>query len=285
MYKVRVVLLLCLFFICDSIVPMKSYAASYQKGDIMLKLNNSFLIYSNQGMPFVKNERTYIPLRMINEIMGAEIEWLSNEKKVRIFSGADKVIVLKVNSKIAQINGVEVILDNPPLVVNQTTFVPLRFVSEYLGIGITYNSKLKLVKLESEKFFSAEKQKMIDDVDPDFYDSEFNGELLPVAVEIVDDQNNLTTINVKVLNTSSITLAPTQLHRNSITILSDGRVGFDGTRGMTSTLGPTGLNKEELKQHEVHEDKIITFGELKGGDYKGQIYVFVNYFKTKAGSM
>ena len=32
--------------------------------------------------PFIKNDRTFVPLRFIGEALGADVEWIAGERKI-----------------------------------------------------------------------------------------------------------------------------------------------------------------------------------------------------------
>ena len=57
-------------------------------------------------------------------------------------------IKLKIGSKIAVVNGREVEMDVAPLILENRTFVPVRFVSEVLGFQVNWNEKDREVTIE-----------------------------------------------------------------------------------------------------------------------------------------
>jgi hypothetical protein len=52
-----------------------------------------------------------------------------------------------VSSKTADLFGKAYALDSPPEIVNNTTFVPLRFISENFGATVTWDDKLQIVRI------------------------------------------------------------------------------------------------------------------------------------------
>lgn len=84
--------------------------------------------------PFIDESvnRTYVPVRFVSEALGADVEWVGDEQKVKI-TKADKLITLTINNKEAYVNDSVLVLEAPPVIVNDRTMVPLRFVSEALG--------------------------------------------------------------------------------------------------------------------------------------------------------
>ncbi|WP_420910194.1 copper amine oxidase N-terminal domain-containing protein, partial [Lysinibacillus fusiformis] len=57
---------------------------------------------------------------------------------------------MKVNSYKAIFNGKETFLDNPPTIMNSTTMVPVRFVSESLKLPVEWDSTLRVLNIITE---------------------------------------------------------------------------------------------------------------------------------------
>ena len=60
----------------------------------------------------------------------------------------DKKIVLKIDSNIARVNGIEKGLDAPATILNNRTLVPLRFVAEELGCKVIWDEENREVTIE-----------------------------------------------------------------------------------------------------------------------------------------
>ena len=95
--------------------------------------------------PFINNGRTLVPVRVIAENLGAQVEWLERDNSVTIFKEGT-TIRLVLNSKVAVVNGVITQLDVAPIATTGRTFLPVRFVSEYLGAEVEWQeSSFKVV--------------------------------------------------------------------------------------------------------------------------------------------
>ncbi len=82
--------------------------------------------------------RVMIPLRGVLERLGADrIAWEPANQRVSVSSPAGD-IRLHIGDRVATVDGRSVPLDVPPLIVNNTTMVPLRFVSENLGARVDW---------------------------------------------------------------------------------------------------------------------------------------------------
>ena len=88
--------------------------------------------------PFVANNRTFIPVRMVAEVLGCEVEWKGTTVEI---TGGGKTIVLYVNSTVYTVNGVEYSMDTPTTIVKDRTVVPIRFVAEAMGYNVEFHDE------------------------------------------------------------------------------------------------------------------------------------------------
>lgn len=93
---------------------------------------------------FIRDNRTYVPLRMVSQLLGYEVLWQERGKMVTV-RGDDRELVLAPGSKTATVNGIPRLLDAPATMVNSRTFVPLRFVAETFGKKVDYLASSSLV--------------------------------------------------------------------------------------------------------------------------------------------
>lgn len=102
---------------------------------------------------------TFVPMRAIFERYGAQIVWVNETKTASVYKG-DIVIAMQIDNTIATkqnfkvenseyvfYNYQEIKLAAPPLLINGTTMVPLRFVSEAFGATVTWDAKTKTVNI------------------------------------------------------------------------------------------------------------------------------------------
>lgn len=94
--------------------------------------------------PRIVDGRTLVPLRKFAESLGCAVEWDPVDRQV-VFVQGTKVMVLGVGRTSATIDGREVGLDVPPVIVNGRTLVPLRFVSEAVDAQVGYHAESKMV--------------------------------------------------------------------------------------------------------------------------------------------
>lgn len=94
--------------------------------------------------PFAKYGVTLVPVRGVFESFDAKVEWLPATKTVKVTKGND-LIILKINSKTATVNGKSVQLLQPAQITGGRTMIPLRFISENIGYNVQYISKTKKI--------------------------------------------------------------------------------------------------------------------------------------------
>ncbi len=97
--------------------------------------------------PFIEEDRTFVPLRFIAESFQAKVDWNAQIKKIDITLEhplIKKKIELKINSKIAYINGKETTLEVPPFIIPPgRTVVPLRFIAESFDSKVDWEPLVK----------------------------------------------------------------------------------------------------------------------------------------------
>lgn len=103
---------------------------------------------------FIKNDRTLVPIRVIAEELDAEVTWDNDKREVNI-SKEDMHVVLPIDSRLIEYTiDAETsynLSDVAPLIKEGRTFVPIRLVSNALGIGIEWDNDKRIVYIDSSK--------------------------------------------------------------------------------------------------------------------------------------
>ncbi|MEF9958620.1 MAG: family 10 glycosylhydrolase [Niameybacter sp.] len=97
--------------------------------------------------PFIEEGTTLVPLRIISENLGADVDWEGESRSIIIQQG-ESMIALTVDSTKAMVNGQTQSLLVAPKTVNGTTMVPIRFISENLGALVDWDSVNKIITIE-----------------------------------------------------------------------------------------------------------------------------------------
>ncbi|WP_339217236.1 stalk domain-containing protein [Paenibacillus sp. FSL W7-1332] len=100
--------------------------------------------------PFIASSRTYVPFRFVSERLGSKVGWNQSKQEVTI-SKDNTTIRWKVNDKKAIVNGRTVSFDAPLLLKKNSSFIPVRFVSELLGSPVEYMANPKTVLIFEQK--------------------------------------------------------------------------------------------------------------------------------------
>lgn len=98
--------------------------------------------------PIQMNGRTLVPMRAIFEALGATVQYNSATRGIMAMRGTTGVDLM-IGSRNAKVNQQSVRLEQAPLVVNGSTLVPLRFVSEALGAKVDWSPQARLVSITS----------------------------------------------------------------------------------------------------------------------------------------
>lgn len=102
--------------------------------------------YSLDQPPIAKNNRTLVPIRIVTEALGGQVEWHSNEQSITIQYNNHQ-IELKLNSTNVIVDGEQTVIDVPPQVVKNRTLVPIRFISEAFDMIVDYDSNTQCISI------------------------------------------------------------------------------------------------------------------------------------------
>lgn len=94
------------------------------------------------------NNSVMIPIRVVSEELGYKVDWNQKTRTVMI-NDSSTSITLVVDQNTATVNGEEKNLLTPVTVINQTTFVPLRFVGESMRLVVDWDDQSNSVYLYS----------------------------------------------------------------------------------------------------------------------------------------
>ena len=101
--------------------------------------------------PFIKDGRTFVPVRYVAEPFGAQVIWNGTERKVTLIH--KKFIELWIGNPQATVDGTAIYIDPTntsvmPFIIEGRTLLPLRFVSEAFGATVNWDSITKKVTIE-----------------------------------------------------------------------------------------------------------------------------------------
>lgn len=109
--------------------------------------------------PYIKEGRTFVPIREITEKLGADVKWNGKDKSIKITLNGDVINMQIDNSKVT-VNDKKIELDHaqaPQLALyskprkETKTMVPLRFISETFGYNVDWNNDKVRAEISTEK--------------------------------------------------------------------------------------------------------------------------------------
>ncbi|MCK5848134.1 MAG: hypothetical protein KAH01_02920 [Caldisericia bacterium] len=126
-------------------IPFKNFLITV----ITLQIGNSTAyvngeIHSLDAEPFINEGRTMVPLRFISESFKAKVLWNNTIQEITILDNGVKII-LKIGSRDMFVNQKKILLDSPPLIQKNRTFVPIRAISEALHAVIEWDAVEQIV--------------------------------------------------------------------------------------------------------------------------------------------
>jgi hypothetical protein len=140
----------------SQLVRLRTNVLSSSMISIQLKIGESIAYVNGKSMTmdapsFINQGRTMVPIRFISESFGAQVLWNDRDQSVTI-SQKDIRLTLWIGKTQAVVEkkGIRknITLDAAPRIVQNRTFVPLRFVAEGFEARIKWNPLYQLINIE-----------------------------------------------------------------------------------------------------------------------------------------
>ena len=113
--------------------------------DITISLNDELMMLEEPAV--IVEGRTLIPVKFIFEPLGLDVTW-NGETRTATGSKEGLKIDMDIDSTIAYVNGQPVELDVAATIINDRTYVPLRFVAESTGAIVTWHGETRHIGIE-----------------------------------------------------------------------------------------------------------------------------------------
>lgn len=99
--------------------------------------------------PYIKEERTLVPLRLISENLGIKVDWDNTNRQVVLKkSGGD--ILLPIQKDYYLVNGQKVSTEISGEIKNDRTFVPVRLIAELFDRNVGWDNNTKTVLINDK---------------------------------------------------------------------------------------------------------------------------------------
>nr|WP_207732253.1 copper amine oxidase N-terminal domain-containing protein [Heliobacterium chlorum] len=122
--------------------------AIFKIGDT--KLNLGGVESTMDVAPYIKNDRTYLPVRFVAQAVGvseSNIMFNADSQSVVIIKG-DRVVKMTINSPMMTVNGVTIQMDTVPEIVEPgRVMLPVGWVAQALGISAKWDGATQTVTL------------------------------------------------------------------------------------------------------------------------------------------
>lgn len=115
-------------------------ASASSSQPIRIYVDGNQVSFPDQQPYLDQNSRTLVPVRFISEALGAEVKWDDKKQEVTVKDEAvPSTIKLWIGKKNYTVNGQTKTMDTEAVLTKQyRTMVPMRFISEGLGLKVDY---------------------------------------------------------------------------------------------------------------------------------------------------
>ncbi|MGB4231931.1 MAG: glucosaminidase domain-containing protein [bacterium] len=141
------VIFLLVFFLFQCFLPRGAKA-----GELKLVIDGRRI--EAEPAPFLEGGRTLVPVRLVSEELGADVDWDEVNRTVHIKKGGREVL-LRIDSRLVaykqQGERVYGLSDVAPRIRDGRTFVPVRLVSNALGVAVDWEAASRTVVVDSRQ--------------------------------------------------------------------------------------------------------------------------------------
>lgn len=129
---------------------------------LVLQINNPMMSVNGEEAevdpgfgttPVISEGRTLVPVRAIVEAMGGNVDWNADNQTATLSYG-DNEISLTVGSTTAELNHESRVIDTAPVIINNRTMLPIRFIAEGFGFDTDWDADSKTITITGESITS-----------------------------------------------------------------------------------------------------------------------------------
>lgn len=232
MNKKIFLILVMLFLICTS-----TFAATAK-----VQINGNVIDFTDSNGAKVDaqiiNSRTMVPLRKIFEVLNCTVDWNGDTKTVTVTKDNTTLILQidnKVAKKIVNNNETKITLDTAPIIYNNRTLVPLRFIAESLEKQVGWDAANYTAIIIDYEYFAnnlKEKAPALLEIVSNNYDN-FDIEITRNYYDQVDSSKN---------NTAVVKANVIKVGENYNT-----QINFSGSNELMKEIAEEGWNNIDLK--------------------------------------
>lgn len=248
-----------------SLILIVDVSAVENTKDIKIEIDGKSIV--SDVAPFIDNNRTLVPIRVISENLGYSVNWDNQTRKVTVKNN-DKSIELTIGKKEVNINGTNSSIDVAPMIKSERTFVPLRFISESFDNDVNWDNNTRTVIINK-------KETKVSSI---FEDSNINSiykNITPTTTQPKAKQVDSNEYNNKIFDDwyKKQNIQPDITHTYSSQRYQNNNWSNNSIRYNTTTT--TTNDVAQLKNYYIREAKFLldlTYVEINGGDFVNNIY-------------
>jgi S1-C subfamily serine protease len=217
--------------------------------------------------PEIQNNRVMVPMSPIFKALGAEVTWVGETQTILGKKNLTS-IRLQVGQANATLNGVDLTLDSPPVIIDGRTLVPLSFIARALGAEVVWDAPSETVSV------------VLPDTEALPTNTQIMEKLGPTIVEVTAmDQNGsayaygsgvIVSSDGKIVTNYHVVEGATQVEiklENDKTYPCKGMLSYDEDRDIAVLkIEASGLPQAELGDSDkvITGDRILTIGCPQG---------------------
>lgn len=149
MNRLKIKLLSSLFTLAILLAVGYSNCSFADTGDVGVYINGAVVEFPD-AKPYISDNRTLVPVRFISEHLGADVDWNGDTNTVTVTKDGESIELIIGSTEVVEKGAIHS-MDVAPVITEGRTMVPLRFVSEQLGVDVDWDSSSNSVIINTEK--------------------------------------------------------------------------------------------------------------------------------------
>lgn len=143
---VSIVLAYCSTSVCAKVI--KETVVEMKLGNPIMTVNGvPCEIQPGTGIaPITMRSRTYVPIKAIIEALGGKVNFITETSEI-FLSMDENLIRLKLDSKVAYLNGYKRFLEAEVTTVNGVALVPIRYVAQGFKLKVNWDERTKKIQV------------------------------------------------------------------------------------------------------------------------------------------
>ena len=129
--------------IANTITPSQGGHAKFVIGSNIYEIGG--VPFVMEVVPYIKDSRSFVPLRQLAQMLGAEIQWGKDDQTVTLVKEGETEVVFTIGSTSYNVNGETLTMDVAPEIVNDRSFLPARFAAEAFGAEVGWDEATQTV--------------------------------------------------------------------------------------------------------------------------------------------